>query len=129
MDNIFKFRVFNQKDNTIEYIDNLYWFEENGISEIVNGEAHSVTGTYNIDRCTGKTDSEGNLIYEHDILLSPDSEDGYWIKIEWFDDIAAFDIYTYGDGWEYKLSDDTMEDVEYFTIVGNVWTGVNGKKI
>lgn len=122
------FRVFSEKFNTIEYPD-FYWFEENQVRELDGNIAHTISGDYYVDRCTGLTDSEGNLIYENDILLSPDVEDGYWIKIKWFDDKAGFDILTYGDGWEYKLSDDTMEDLKYFTIVGNVWMGVNGRKI
>lgn len=125
MDDLFKFRAVNIKTKEAEYIDNLYWFEENQVSFVRDGIAHGATGDYLIDRCTGKYDANGRLIYENDILLSPDFEDPYPVTVRWHDELAAFDIWVYcgEDDWSYRESDDTMEDMKFFTIDGNWWQG------
>lgn len=65
----FKFRAVNVKTKEITYIDDLYWFEEEGIHNInKNGIAKGITGEYYINLCTGKNDCTGLLIYENDIV-------------------------------------------------------------
>ncbi len=72
-------------------------------------------------QCTGMEDKIGKLIYEGDILLSPDAEDPYMIIVEW-DNEKGFIIKAWnGKEFEYALSDDEIEDLKCFEIIGNIY--------
>lgn len=65
----FKLRAVNVKTKEIIYIEDLYWFEEEGIHNIDdNGIARGISGEYHINQCTGKKDCIGKLIYDNDII-------------------------------------------------------------
>lgn len=65
----FKLRAVNIENKEIIYIDDLYWFEEEGIHNIdKNSIAKGITGEYYINLCAGKNDCTGLLIYENDIV-------------------------------------------------------------
>ena len=69
MQDRFKMRAINMRTKEVTYIDDYYWFEENGVSEIdSNNTASGVFDEYWIDQCTGKKDKHNKLIYEGDIV-------------------------------------------------------------
>ncbi len=73
-------------------------------------------------QCTGLKDKNGKLIYEKDILLSPDVDEPYMVIVEWDDEKAGYIIKVWiGKEFEYALSDDEIEDLKYFEIIGNIY--------
>lgn len=69
MQDRYKFRAIKMETKEVVYIDNFYWFEEEGVCEI----DHNNTGSgsfaeYWINQCTGKKDKHNKLIYEGDIV-------------------------------------------------------------
>ncbi len=64
-----KFRAWNEHDKTMIYIDDLYWFEENGVREVKDGTGEGFYGEkYRIMMSTGLKDKKGQDIYEGDVV-------------------------------------------------------------
>jgi hypothetical protein len=68
-----KFRAWDGK--TMEYIADLYWFEENGVHEIIDGVANGTHQTFEINWFTGLTDRGNRDVYEGDIVKSYNMEE------------------------------------------------------
>lgn len=77
----FKLRAVNVKTKEIIYIEDLYWFEEEGIHNIDDdGIARGISGEYHINQCTGLPDKNDKLIYEGDIIRFIEAHPGTAIE-------------------------------------------------
>lgn len=63
----FKARVWDEKRKHMHYIDDLYFFEEEGVHEIVNGVAKGHHATYLLTEFTGTYDDNNNELYSGDV--------------------------------------------------------------
>lgn len=72
-----------------------------------------------LSQCTGLRDKNGKLIYEKDILLSPDYDEPYMVIVEWDNEEGYIVKAWNGKEFEYALSDDTLESLKYFQIIDN----------
>jgi hypothetical protein len=57
----FKFRAWNKRTRSMEYFDDLYWFEENGVHSSEDNE-------WVVMICIGMKDRDGKDIYERDLI-------------------------------------------------------------
>lgn len=122
MNDRFKIRAINMETKEIIYVDNYYWFEENGITEIDNnGTASGHTGEYWINQSTGLKDKNGKLIYEADVVKYKNEVSGLCIgRIEW--DNAHYELQYYtGEkyGWfSHILCLNHLKNIE---VIGNIY--------
>lgn len=93
------------------------------VNILCNGEiiylGREETKLENLMQCTGLRDKEGKLVYEKDILLSPDNDEPYMVIVEWGNEKGYIVKAWNGKEFEYALSDDTLESLKYFQIIGN----------
>lgn len=113
-----KFRAWDKKHKIMEYIEDLYWFEENGIHD-TNGNGHYAN--YDIMSYSGMNDSKrtdefpkGQKIYENDIIKDLK---GNIYKVIFFNGMFLADAKSDVIGREYLVS--VLADGAY--IVSNIY--------
>lgn len=121
MNNKLKFRVWNKEEKRfINFVDvKKQEIEFNFDTKDNYFLIECDPGKYKILQCTGLRDKNGKLVYEKDILLSPDYDEPYMVIVEWGNEKGYIVKAWNGKEFEYALSDDTLESLKYFEIIGN----------
>jgi uncharacterized phage protein (TIGR01671 family) len=114
-----KFRAWDIKHEEMMYIDDLYWFEEEGIHEIVNGEAHGHHSKYKIMWYTGLNDKNDKEIYEGDMVEYYDW--GYKKGIKLFGNVVFYNAAYWIELLKYPTDNELMDEDDEYRVMGNVY--------
>jgi len=130
-----KFRAWDKRNNCMEKMDNLYWFEEQMVCSVEEAEKDR----YIIMQYTGLKDKNGVEIYEGDRIwfdvlqyhLKADDKKQYIYKVVY--ENASFGVkpvypeHVNEDDVRYRAfwisEDEEMWDKNYFEVIGNIHEG------
>jgi uncharacterized phage protein (TIGR01671 family) len=113
-----KFRAFDKDRKDMYYIDDLYWFEEEGVHDS-SGEGHFTD--YILMQFTGFKDIKGKEIYEGDLVKYYDELDGkteLFGAVEWERGSWTISLHP-----KFLRENDLMDIEDYFQyeVVGNIY--------
>lgn len=112
----FLFRAWDESNKNMEYIDDLFWFEEHGVHD---GSGNGDNGKYVLMRCTDLRDKNSKLVYDGDIFQLEDR----LVYVYWLDKNAQFDskfIKDYGDIRIENFKGFAPRDFQYYPVIGNI---------
>jgi uncharacterized phage protein (TIGR01671 family) len=105
-----KFRAWDERRKDMYYINDFYWFEEEGVHDS-NGEGHYAN--YILMQYTGLKDRNGKDIYEGDIIRDNDG----FLWVVYFED----GIYC-AKGGEFETIEYLIEFCpEWCEVIGNIY--------
>ena len=110
-----KFRAWDIENRILEYIDDLYWFEENGIKDFSGKAIHT---EYIYTQYTGFKDINSREIYEGDIVLT---SLGQKIVVKYYKLYAGYIPFVSDGGCGCCSDDFTRYNPEHVKVIGNIF--------
>ncbi|SCN11863.1 YopX family protein [Bacillus wiedmannii] len=113
-----EFRAWDIKRKEMIYIDDLYFFEQEGIHEIIDGIAKGHHAEYKVMQYIGRKDKYGKKIFEKDIV----EYNGWFYIIKWDKEDAGFYMHDKNND-----EDDHLRtiDISVGEVMGNIYENQN----